>query len=83
MEKDQSFSGTLKTGVVAMGGETTGVTLDANELDLHGDAALTKAATSLDGKPVTVTGYPTVKKGVEMGKDRHIIVVSTLAPTKK
>jgi hypothetical protein len=62
-----------------VGGETTGVTLDANELDLHGDKALEKAAADLNGKQATVTGYPTVKKGVEI-KERHIFVVSSLKP---
>jgi hypothetical protein len=76
-EKDADFNGTLTTGVVAIGGETTGITLDANELDLHGDKDLTKAADGLNGKAVAVTGYLTTKKGVEI-KERHIIVVSTL-----
>lgn len=81
-EKDADFTGTLKTGVVAIGGETTGIELDANELDLHGDKDLMKAADGLNGKVVAVTGYLTTKKGVEI-KERHIIVVSTLKAAPK
>ncbi len=83
-EKDAELTGALKTGVVAIGGETTGTTLDANELDLHGDKTLEKTAADLNGKQATATGYMTVKKGVEI-KERHIFVVSTLkaAPAPK
>jgi hypothetical protein len=83
--KDAAYTGVIKTGVVAIGGETTGTTLDvagANqsyELDLHDDAALTKQAGNLSAKQVTVTGYLTTKKGVEIA-ERKIIVVSTITP---
>jgi len=83
--KDADFSGTLKTGVNAIGSETTGITLavakDTYELDLHGDKALEKTAAGLDGKPVAVTGYLTTKKGVEV-PERHIVVVTTLVAKK-
>ncbi len=85
-QKDATFAGTLKTGVAAIGGETTGIEIDdgktAYELDLRGDKALLASADSLAGKRVTVTGYLTIKKGVEIA-ERHIIVVSTLAAAKK
>jgi hypothetical protein len=78
--KDTEFTGVLKTGVSAVGGETTGVVLEVGgktyELDVHGDKALLKATTELAGKDVTVAGYATTKKGVEV-KERNIIVVST------
>jgi hypothetical protein len=80
--KDTEYTGVLKTGVSGIGGETTGIVLETAdkqtyELDVHGDKALVQATTDLSGKDVTVTGYPTTKKGVEV-KERHIIVVSTL-----
>ena len=80
-EKDATYTGALKTGINAPGGETTGITLTVDsqtyELDLHGDKALTKTVTGLDGKQATVTGYLTTKHGVEV-KERRIVVVSTL-----
>ncbi len=86
--KDTELTGAFKTGITAIGGETTGIELATGgqtyELDLHGDAALLQTSTSLDGKQATVTGYATIKQGVEI-KERHIFVVSTLkaaAPKK-
>jgi hypothetical protein len=79
--KDTEYTGALKTGVVAIGGETTGIVITVGDktydLDLHADKTLTQASTTLAGKQVTVTGYLTIKKGVEI-KERQIIVVSTL-----
>jgi hypothetical protein len=81
--KDVDYSGVIKTGVVAIGGETTGTTLDVAgsnehyELDLHGDAALIKQAGNLSSKQVTVSGYLTTKKGVEIA-ERKIIVVTSI-----
>src|ERR1700734_3568601 len=76
------YSGMLKTDGAAIRGETTGTTLGENELDLHGDAALTKAATALDGKAAVATGYLVIKRGVEIA-ERHIIVVSSLKPAAR
>jgi hypothetical protein len=79
-------AGKLETGIMAIGGETTGTTVTTAdkktyELDLHGDKALTKAADGLNGKQVVVTGKLTVKAGVEIG-ERRIIRVETLAAAK-
>src|SRR5438105_580119 len=79
-------SGKLKTGVVAIGGETTGVTVEAKdgtyELDLGKDEALNVMVADLNGKMVQVTGTLETRKGVE-GKERKVIVVSKLEREKK
>jgi hypothetical protein len=73
--------GTLRTSVVAIGGETTGTTVTAKgitwELDFGKDAELRAAAEKLDGKPVTVTGTLERRSGVEI-KERWIVVVTSL-----
>lgn len=73
--------GTLRTGVVAIGGETTGATITANritwELDFGKDAELRAAAEKLDGKRVTVTGTLERRTAVEI-KERWIVVVTNL-----
>jgi len=71
--------GTLQTGVMAIGGETTGTILDTGkgsyELEVEGELA--KKASGLNGKKVHVTGKLTVKQGVEV-KERRIVNVKTL-----
>jgi len=78
-------AGKLKTGVVAIGGETTGVTIEAKdgtyELDLGKDEALKKKADELNGMMVRAMGTLETRKGVE-GKDRKVIVVSKLEGAK-
>jgi hypothetical protein len=73
--------GTLRTGVVAIGGETTGTTVTANgimwELDFGKNVSLRAAAEKLDGKLVTVTGMLERRAGVEI-KERWIVVVTSL-----
>lgn len=77
--------GKLKTGIVAIGGETTGTTITANgatwELDFGKNEALAKEADLLSGKVVVVTGTLTVKQGVERGP-RNIVIVATLRAAK-
>jgi hypothetical protein len=75
-----TLTGTLQTGVMAIGAETTGVTItvsnQAYELDIA-DKDLKKKAEDLSGKQVTVKGTLTIKQGVEV-KQRRIITVSSL-----
>ena len=75
------MKGKLHTGVVAIGGETTGTEIETKagryELDLRGDKELLKTAAKLDGKEVVVTGTLELRKGVEV-KERRIITVVTL-----
>ena len=73
--------GALRTGLVAIGGETTGTTVTAKgitwELDFGKDAELRASAEKLDGKLVTVTGALERRAGIEI-KDRWIVVVTSL-----
>src|SRR5689334_1071591 len=72
--------GTLRTGIVAIGGETTGTTISAKgikwELDFGKNAELRAAAEKLDGKQVTVTGTLERRSGVEV-KERWIVTVTS------
>jgi hypothetical protein len=73
--------GTLRTGMMAIGGETTGTTVTARgatwELDLRGDPKWKTQAESLNGKPVVVTGSLEVRAGVER-RQRWILTVKSL-----
>ncbi|TAK11962.1 MAG: hypothetical protein EPO35_11860 [Acidobacteria bacterium] len=75
--------GTLETGVVAIGGETTGTVIRASgvtwELDLGGNKDLQALAEKLNRKTVVVTGTYRKVKGVEI-PERHIVRVMTLKP---
>jgi hypothetical protein len=78
----QVFEGTLQTGVMAIGAETTGVTLttasgEVYELDLK-NPKLKQSAESLNGKKVSVEGIYKPRPGVEV-KERRIIDVKRLA----
>jgi hypothetical protein len=76
-------TGTLRTGVVAVGGETTGVVLRTErgtfDLDLGPSGELRGKAAGLDGKRVTVTGRLRVRPGVEAA-ERRVVAVETLGP---
>src|SRR5690349_1150987 len=66
-----SYEGVLTTGVVAIGGETTGVTLKTEkdgvfELDFGTNKDLSAAAEKLNGKKVRVTGDYKPRPGVEV-----------------
>lgn len=73
--------GTLRTGIMAIGGETTGTTITARgvtwELDLRGNPEWAARAESLSGKRVVVTGSLEVRPGVER-RQRSIVTVKTL-----
>lgn len=73
--------GTIRTGMVAIGGETTGTTITADdivlELDLGGKEALAAVAEKLDGRRGIATGRLHRVRGVERG-DRWIVKVSDL-----
>ena len=77
-----TVSGTLRTGVVAIGGETTGTTITAEgitwELDLGKNEEFVEAAKKLDGKKVVVQGSLERRPGVEV-KERWIVTVTGLA----
>ncbi|MBW3542766.1 MAG: hypothetical protein KY476_21095, partial [Planctomycetes bacterium] len=73
--------GHLKTGIVAIGGETTGTQLATDELTLELDfgrhTEVRNRAEQLDGKTVVVTGRLTAVEGVERGR-RLVVRVRTL-----
>ena len=73
--------GTLRTGIFAIGGETTGTTITAKditwELDLSGSPAYQRAAEQLHGKKVMVRGTLERRHGVEI-KERWIVTVTGL-----
>ena len=73
--------GTLRTGIAAIGGETTGTTITAKgitwELDFGKNAAFRKTAEKIDGKKVVVQGSLERRRGVEI-KERWIVTVTGL-----
>ena len=76
-----TVTGTLRTGIFAIGGETTGTTITARditwELECGKDAAIRKTAQKLNGKQVLVQGSLERRKGVEI-KERWIVTVTQL-----
>ena len=83
-EKDYvkiEIHGTIRTGVVAVGGETTGVTITVDkttfELEIK-DPELKKLAEKLNGKKATVEGAFEIRPGVEI-KERRVVVVKKLS----
>ena len=77
-----NFEGTLHTGIVAIGGETTGIVLKTKadgqyELDLNKSDQLQKLADTLNGKKVVVKGDYKPRAGVEV-KERRIILVKSI-----
>ena len=79
--KKVQVKGTLRIGIVAIGGETTGTVIDTKEgryeLELGKDKKLREKARRLAGKPVMVVGTLEVRKGIEV-KQRKIITVTSL-----
>jgi hypothetical protein len=73
--------GTVRTGIVAIGGETTGTTITAKgikwELDFGNNVELRTTAEKLNGKQVIVTGVLERRSGVEV-RERWIVMVTSL-----
>jgi hypothetical protein len=73
--------GKITTGIVAIGGETTGTTITTPggtfELDLSKNKDLQAQAEKLNGKTGIVTGTLAIRKGVEI-RQRFIVTVTTL-----
>ncbi|MBL8798915.1 MAG: hypothetical protein JNM56_33835 [Planctomycetia bacterium] len=84
--KKVELKGTLRTDIVAIGGETTGVIIQTKEgdfeLDLGKNKEIREKADKLHGKVVQVAGTLTIRKGVEI-KQRKIVVVTQLEEAKK
>ena len=73
--------GTLRSGMMAIGGETTGTVVAARgatwELDLKGIPGGLQKAESLDGRAVLVKGSLEIRPGVER-RQRAIVTVTSL-----
>ena len=83
---EKSYEGILKTGIMAIGVETTGVVLVTEkdgkyELDFGKKEELRISAEKLDGKQVLVFGQYKPRKGVEV-RERRIIAVQRLQENK-
>jgi hypothetical protein len=76
-----TVAGTIHTGIVAIGGETTGVTITAKgvnwELEFGKNVDLLAAAEKRNGKLVTVSGTLERRAGIEV-KERWIVTVTSL-----
>lgn len=76
-----SVVGTLRTGLAAVGGETTGTTITAKgitwELDFAKQPKLRQGLEAVQGKKVHVRGSLDRRRGVETG-DRWIVTVSSM-----
>lgn len=83
--KKVTLIGTLRTGIVAVGGETTGTILETKEgkyeLDFGQNKELRQKAAKLNGQAVLVAGTLEIRKGVEV-KERKIITVTRLEKAK-
>jgi hypothetical protein len=75
------IKGKLQTGVMAIGGETTGIIITADgarfELDLGKNKEWHDLAEKLNNKTALVTGNLTTRKGVEV-KSRTIVTVTSI-----
>jgi len=73
--------GTLRTGIMAVGGETTGTVVSARgakwDLDLTQLPEGRKRAEALDGRAVLVRGTLEIRPGVER-RERAIVTVTSL-----
>lgn len=83
--KKVELTGTLRTGIIALGGETTGTIIETKkgkfELDFGKQKDLRKKAEKLKDKTVLVTGTLEIRKGVEV-KERKIVSVTSLEEAK-
>jgi hypothetical protein len=76
--------GRLEAGLVAIGGETTGIVVRAKgltfELDPGKDEALRRRAESLDRQQVILRGTLEPRDGVELRRKRLIVRATSLEP---
>ena len=77
--KKVKLTGTIKTGIVAAGGETTGTIIETKEgnYELHVSKELRKEVDALNKKLAEVTGTLETKKGFAV-KLRKIVTVETI-----
>ncbi|MFO0985266.1 MAG: hypothetical protein U1E76_26640 [Planctomycetota bacterium] len=73
-----SARGTLHSGSMAIGGETTGWTIDTPRGPIEVDVrAVAATASALDGRSVVATGQWQTVRGVER-PDRRVLVIAEL-----
>ena len=79
-----SFTGTLRGGVMAIGGESTGWRLEGDAQTGGIEVEVSKVrdrARALDGRRVTITGRMTTHSGPERG-DRPVLVAESIDEAK-
>jgi hypothetical protein len=76
----REWTGVVKTGLMAFGGETTGITLTATAgiFELRATGAALETLQRLDGKRVTVRGLLREVAGIETRRMRRIINVTAV-----
>ena len=77
------WTGRITAGMLAIGGETTGLTIATAQgrLELQvADQALRKRLQELNGKTVTVRGTLAIRPGVEVGTRRIVTVSEIVEP---
>jgi hypothetical protein len=83
--KTIQVTGTVHTGRIVIGGETTGVVIETAEgeyeLDARANPELAKQLDKLNGKRAVVEGRLTIKRGVEV-RERRIIEVAKVEAAK-
>ena len=77
----RDWTGLLNTSVMAIGAETTGMTLtsETDVVELRATGAVLEALLKLDGQRVTVRGTLTEQAGVEVRR-RRIVDVTAIVP---
>ena len=74
------WRGTIRTGLMAIGGETTGITLTTTDavFELRADGALADSVNASNGREVTVRGRLRVIEGISRRRQRRIIEVTAI-----
>jgi outer membrane protein OmpA-like peptidoglycan-associated protein len=78
------WTGRVQTGMMAVGGETTGIvlTVGSERFELQaGDESMRRQLGDLNGKTATIRGTLEVRPGVEV-RSRRIITVSEIVPNR-
>jgi hypothetical protein len=77
------WTGRVEAGVMAIGGETTGVRLvsETTSFDLSASGTIAARLRELSGQPVTVRGRLVVRPGIEIRERRIITVTEIVRPT--
>ena len=76
------WTGRVETGLMAIGGETTGVRLvsDSSSFELSASGTIGGRLRELSGQPVTLRGRLVVRPGVEIRERRIITVTEIVRP---